>query len=70
MNYGIWRILGVIIGLAFIVLGLLATAGIIPRVPEPEWVFGAPTTFLGVVFYAYGISGRSRLLEKLGIGAD
>ena len=70
MNFGMLRVLGTIIGLAFIVLGLLATAGLFRRVPNPEWAFGTPVTILGVWFFAYGVTGKSRILEKLRIGAD
>ena len=70
MSFGMLRVSGIIIGLAFIILGLLATAGILPRVPEPEWAFGSPVMILGVSFFTYGVTGKSRILEKLRASAD
>ena len=70
MNNRALRILGTIVGLAFIVLGILALAGMLPRVPKPEWAFGSPIIVLGIAFYAYGVTGKSRILGKLRTGAD
>ena len=62
MNRRIVRILGVIVGLAFIGFGLIVTSGVLPYVPSPEWLYGMVVVFLGVAFFSYGITGKSRIL--------
>ena len=62
MSRKIIRWLGVVAGVAFIVFGLIVALGVLPNVPSPEWIYGMPVTFLGIAFFSYGISGKSRIL--------
>ena len=65
MNNRALRILGVITGLIFIGFGISVSAGMLPRVPGPEWVFGLVVIILGVGFFGYGVTGKSKILEML-----
>ena len=65
MSRKIIRVMGVVAGLLFIVAGILVLANGSRYLPPPQWLYPTAIVFVGVAFFSYGITGKSRMLEWL-----
>lgn len=65
MSDNVSQALGVIVGIAFIVIGVVLLAYPVSFSPLPQWANSMIFIFPGVGFFSYGVTGRSRMLERI-----
>jgi len=65
MSENVSRALGAIVGIAFIGIGIMLLAYPVPFSPLPQWANSMILIFPGIGFFSYGVTGRSRMLERL-----
>ena len=63
MSRKIIRVMGIVTGLLLIVVGILVLANGSAYLPPPQWLYPTVIVFVGIAFFSYGVTGKSRMLE-------